>query len=131
MIGLFMVLKWAELRGRGVVSRWGSGAGLLSSDWGCENGRETRHECDLCQTRILCCECFSRRRCSVLVQPFGPLTDTALSFQIFSRVGKVLKIVTFTKNSSFQALIQYPDVVTAQAAKLVSAAPGDMRRRRG
>merc|ERR1712001_501067 len=39
-------------------------------------------------------------------------------FQIFSRVGKVMKIVTFTKNNTFQALIQYPDVFTAQAAKL-------------
>lgn len=39
-------------------------------------------------------------------------------YQIFSRVGKVLKIVTFTKNNTFQVLIQYPDVVTAQAAKL-------------
>lgn len=39
-------------------------------------------------------------------------------FQIFSRVGKVLKIVTFTKNNTFQALIQYPDVIIAQAAKL-------------
>merc|ERR1719367_2301710 len=39
-------------------------------------------------------------------------------YQIFSRVGKVLKIVTFTKNNTFQALIQYPDVITAQAAKL-------------
>eukprot|EP00092_Neocalanus_flemingeri_P022377 GFUD01024270.1.p1 GENE.GFUD01024270.1~~GFUD01024270.1.p1 ORF type:complete len:556 (+),score=138.32 GFUD01024270.1:226-1893(+) len=39
-------------------------------------------------------------------------------FQIFSRVGKVMKIVTFTKNNTFQALIQYPDVITAQAAKL-------------
>merc|ERR1719483_911855 len=39
-------------------------------------------------------------------------------FQIFSRVGKVLKVVTFTKNNIFQALIQYPDVITAQAAKL-------------
>jgi len=38
--------------------------------------------------------------------------------QIFSRVGKVMKIVTFTKNNNFQALIQYPDVITAQAAKL-------------
>lgn len=38
--------------------------------------------------------------------------------QLFSRFGKVLKIVTFTKNNSFQALIQYPDVVTAQSAKL-------------
>lgn len=39
-------------------------------------------------------------------------------YQIFSRFGKVLKIVTFTKNNTFQALIQYPDVITAQAAKL-------------
>ncbi|XP_037077238.1 polypyrimidine tract-binding protein 2-like isoform X2 [Pollicipes pollicipes] len=46
-----------------------------------------------------------------------PVTLDVLE-QIFSRVGKVLKIVTFTKNNSFQALIQYPDVVTAQAAKL-------------
>jgi polypyrimidine tract-binding protein 2 len=38
--------------------------------------------------------------------------------QIFTRVGRVLKIITFTKNNTFQALIQYPDVVTAQAAKL-------------
>ncbi|XP_035216803.1 polypyrimidine tract-binding protein 1-like isoform X1 [Stegodyphus dumicola] len=39
-------------------------------------------------------------------------------YQIFSRVGRVLKIVTFSKNGTFQALIQYPDVITAQAAKL-------------
>ena len=39
-------------------------------------------------------------------------------YQIFSRVGKVLKVVTFTKNNTFQVLIQYPDVITAQAAKL-------------
>ncbi|CAG0881886.1 unnamed protein product [Cyprideis torosa] len=38
--------------------------------------------------------------------------------QIFSRVGRVLKIITFTKNNTFQALIQYPDVIAAQAAKL-------------
>ncbi|XP_066993479.1 polypyrimidine tract-binding protein 1 isoform X3 [Anabrus simplex] len=38
--------------------------------------------------------------------------------QIFTRFGKVMKIVTFTKNNTFQALIQYPDVVTAQSAKL-------------
>lgn len=36
---------------------------------------------------------------------------------IFQRYGKVLKIVTFTKNNSFQALIQYPDTVSAQTAK--------------
>ena len=39
-------------------------------------------------------------------------------YQIFSRMGKVLKVVTFTKNNTFQVLIQYPDVITAQAAKL-------------
>ncbi|XP_053698623.1 polypyrimidine tract-binding protein 2 isoform X2 [Sabethes cyaneus] len=38
-------------------------------------------------------------------------------YQIFQRFGKVLKIVTFTKNNSFQALIQYPDAATAQHAK--------------
>ncbi|CAG0914871.1 unnamed protein product [Notodromas monacha] len=38
--------------------------------------------------------------------------------QIFSRVGRVLKIITFTKNNTFQALIQFPDVVAAQTAKL-------------
>lgn len=48
-----------------------------------------------------------------------PVTLDVL-YQIFSRVGKVLRIVTFTKNGFFQALIQYPDVVMAQAAKLVS-----------
>lgn len=46
-----------------------------------------------------------------------PVTLDVL-YQIFTRVGKVLKIVTFTKNNTFQALIQYPDVVTAQAAKM-------------
>ncbi|XP_071057668.1 polypyrimidine tract-binding protein 2 isoform X1 [Onthophagus taurus] len=38
-------------------------------------------------------------------------------YVIFQRFGKVLKIVTFTKNNSFQALIQYPDTQSAQAAK--------------
>lgn len=38
-------------------------------------------------------------------------------YEIFWRHGKVLKIVTFTKNNSFQVLVQYPDVVTAQSAK--------------
>jgi len=39
-------------------------------------------------------------------------------YQIFSRIGKVTKIVTFTKNSTFQALIQYENPLTAQTAKL-------------
>ncbi|BET02615.1 polypyrimidine tract Hypothetical protein protein [Nesidiocoris tenuis] len=39
-------------------------------------------------------------------------------YQIFSRYGKVLKIVTFTKNNSFQVLVQFQDVVAAQTAKM-------------
>lgn len=46
-----------------------------------------------------------------------PVTLDVLQ-QIFSRVGKVLKIVTFTKNGAFQALIQYAYVLHAQSAKL-------------
>ncbi|XP_036148340.1 polypyrimidine tract-binding protein 1 isoform X5 [Monomorium pharaonis] len=45
-----------------------------------------------------------------------PITLDIL-YQIFTRFGKVLKIVTFTKNSCFQALIQYADVLSAQTAK--------------
>ena len=39
-------------------------------------------------------------------------------YQIFSRAGKVLKIVTFTKNSVFQALVQFGDIPSAIQAKL-------------
>ncbi|XP_034951686.1 polypyrimidine tract-binding protein 1 isoform X10 [Chelonus insularis] len=46
-----------------------------------------------------------------------PITLDVLH-QIFTRFGKVLKIVTFTKNSTFQALIQYSDTIAAQNAKL-------------
>jgi len=53
----------------------------------------------------------------IVEQMLYPVTLDVI-YQIFSRVGKVLKIVTFTKNNTFQVLIQYPDVVTAQAAKL-------------
>ncbi|XP_018402187.1 PREDICTED: polypyrimidine tract-binding protein 1 isoform X1 [Cyphomyrmex costatus] len=45
-----------------------------------------------------------------------PITLDIL-YSIFTRYGKVLKIVTFTKNSSFQALIQYSDMLAAQTAK--------------
>lgn len=41
--------------------------------------------------------------------------------QIFSKFGTVLKIITFTKNNQFQALLQYADPVSAQHAKLVSS----------
>uniref|UniRef100_A0A8D2KJM6 Polypyrimidine tract-binding protein 1 n=1 Tax=Urocitellus parryii TaxID=9999 RepID=A0A8D2KJM6_UROPR len=40
------------------------------------------------------------------------------ALQIFSKFGTVLKIITFTKNNQFQALLQYADPVSAQHAKL-------------
>lgn len=43
--------------------------------------------------------------------------------QIFSKFGTVLRIIVFTKNSQFQALLQYADGASAQAAKLVSPPP--------
>ncbi|KAK2086800.1 Polypyrimidine tract-binding protein 1 [Saguinus oedipus] len=54
---------------------------------------------------------------------FYPVTLDVLH-QIFSKFGTVLKIITFTKNNQFQALLQYADPVSAQHAKLVSGAPG-------
>lgn len=42
-----------------------------------------------------------------------------LPLQIFSKFGTVMKIITFTKNNQFQALLQYSDPVNAQQAKLV------------
>jgi RNA recognition motif-containing protein len=38
-------------------------------------------------------------------------------YQIFSRYGPVLKIITFTKNDKYQALIQMKDAQSAQSAK--------------
>uniref|UniRef100_A0A669BS05 Polypyrimidine tract binding protein 1a n=1 Tax=Oreochromis niloticus TaxID=8128 RepID=A0A669BS05_ORENI len=49
---------------------------------------------------------------------FYPVTLDVLH-QIFSKFGTVLKIITFTKNNQFQALIQYADAMTAQHAKMV------------
>ncbi|NWY50292.1 PTBP1 protein, partial [Chionis minor] len=48
---------------------------------------------------------------------FYPVTLDVLH-QIFSKLGAVLKIITFTKNNQFQALLQYADPVSAQHAKL-------------
>ncbi|CAI5695902.1 unnamed protein product [Oreochromis niloticus] len=48
---------------------------------------------------------------------FYPVTLDVLH-QIFSKFGTVLKIITFTKNNQFQALIQYADAMTAQHAKM-------------
>ncbi|CAF0858308.1 unnamed protein product [Rotaria sordida] len=39
-------------------------------------------------------------------------------YQIFSKFGVVLKIITFTKNDKFQGLIQMKDAMTAQSAKI-------------
>ncbi|BFY99434.1 hypothetical protein BsWGS_02473 [Bradybaena similaris] len=38
-------------------------------------------------------------------------------YQLFIKFGKVLKIITFTKNNTFQALIQMADAISAAAAK--------------
>ncbi|XP_043941639.1 polypyrimidine tract-binding protein 2 isoform X2 [Protopterus annectens] len=48
---------------------------------------------------------------------YYPVTLDVLH-QIFSKFGAVLKIITFTKNNQFQALLQYADPVNAQQAKL-------------
>uniref|UniRef100_A0A8C5BCM9 RRM domain-containing protein n=1 Tax=Gadus morhua TaxID=8049 RepID=A0A8C5BCM9_GADMO len=46
-----------------------------------------------------------------------PVTLEVL-YQIFSKFGVVLKIITFTKNGQFQALLQYADGMAAQHSKL-------------
>ncbi|RVE59114.1 hypothetical protein OJAV_G00201430 [Oryzias javanicus] len=48
---------------------------------------------------------------------FYPVTLDVLQ-QIFSKFGTVMKIITFTKNNQFQALLQYSDPLHAQHAKL-------------
>ncbi|XP_017289485.2 polypyrimidine tract-binding protein 2 isoform X3 [Kryptolebias marmoratus] len=48
---------------------------------------------------------------------FYPVTLDVLQ-QIFSKFGTVMKIITFTKNNQFQALLQYSDPAHAQHAKL-------------
>ncbi|XP_024072386.1 polypyrimidine tract-binding protein 3 isoform X1 [Trachemys scripta elegans] len=48
---------------------------------------------------------------------FYPVTLEVL-YQIFSKFGTVLKIITFTKNNQFQALLQYADPMNANYAKM-------------
>ncbi|KAM9083724.1 polypyrimidine tract-binding protein 3 isoform X2 [Eschrichtius robustus] len=48
---------------------------------------------------------------------FYPVTLEVLH-QIFSKFGTVLKIITFTKNNQFQALLQYADPLNAHYAKM-------------
>ncbi|XP_048030422.1 polypyrimidine tract-binding protein 2 isoform X2 [Megalobrama amblycephala] len=47
---------------------------------------------------------------------FYPVTLDVLQ-QIFSKFGTVMKIITFTKNNQFQALLQFNDPTNAQQAK--------------
>lgn len=53
------------------------------------------------------------------IPPYPQIELTRPLSQIFSKFGTVLKIITFTKNNQFQALLQYADPVSAQHAKLV------------
>ncbi|GAB0205921.1 polypyrimidine tract-binding protein 3 isoform X2 [Grus americana] len=48
---------------------------------------------------------------------FYPVTLEVL-YQIFSKFGSVLKIITFTRNNQFQALLQYADPMSAYYAKM-------------
>uniref|UniRef100_A0A8B9QP27 Polypyrimidine tract-binding protein 1 n=1 Tax=Apteryx owenii TaxID=8824 RepID=A0A8B9QP27_APTOW len=48
---------------------------------------------------------------------FYPVTLEVL-YQIFSKFGTVLKIITFTKNNQFQVLLQYADPMNAHYAKM-------------
>uniref|UniRef100_A0A4W3HM75 Polypyrimidine tract-binding protein 1 n=1 Tax=Callorhinchus milii TaxID=7868 RepID=A0A4W3HM75_CALMI len=48
---------------------------------------------------------------------YYPVTLDVL-YQIFSKFGSVMKIITFTKNNQFQALLQYSEPLNAQQAKL-------------
>lgn len=53
----------------------------------------------------------------VVEQMVYPVTLDVLH-QIFSRFGEVVKIVTFAKDKVFQALVQFSDLIAAQAARL-------------
>ncbi|XP_009982489.1 PREDICTED: polypyrimidine tract-binding protein 3-like, partial [Tauraco erythrolophus] len=48
---------------------------------------------------------------------FYPVTLEVL-YQIFSKFGSVLKIITFSRNDQFQALLQYADPMSAYYAKM-------------
>ncbi|XP_071586314.1 polypyrimidine tract-binding protein 3 [Heliangelus exortis] len=53
----------------------------------------------------------------VVENVFYPITLDVL-LQIFSKFGSVLKIITFSKNNKFQALLQYADPMNAYYAKM-------------
>ncbi|KAM6902515.1 polypyrimidine tract-binding protein 3-like [Xenentodon cancila] len=52
----------------------------------------------------------------IVENPFYPVTLEVLQ-QIFSKFGSVLKIITFTRNNQFQALLQFSETAHAQHAK--------------
>ncbi|KAM7447078.1 Polypyrimidine tract-binding protein 1 [Porites harrisoni] len=54
---------------------------------------------------------------AVIDKLWYPITVEVL-YKIFSSLGTVLRIVTFTKNSQFQALIEFNSVTEAEIAKL-------------
>lgn len=54
----------------------------------------------------------------VIVDNVGYPVTLEILHSLFSRFGKVLKIITFTKNNTFQALIQYSDPIAATTAKV-------------
>uniref|UniRef100_A0A8C6UC50 Polypyrimidine tract binding protein 2 n=1 Tax=Neogobius melanostomus TaxID=47308 RepID=A0A8C6UC50_9GOBI len=53
----------------------------------------------------------------IIENMFYPVTLDVLQ-QIFSKFGTVMKIITFTKNNQFQALLQFSEPIQAQQAKL-------------
>ncbi|NXX40923.1 PTBP3 protein, partial [Tricholaema leucomelas] len=53
----------------------------------------------------------------ILENPFYPITLEVL-YQLFSKFGSVLKIITFSKNNKFQALLEYATPANACCAKM-------------
>lgn len=65
-------------------------------------------------------KCVGKKSATALLLVFVWFSFFLFAFlQIFSKFGTVMKIITFTKNNQFQALLQYSDPVNAQQAKLV------------
>lgn len=104
-----------DLDGGGLLSRHADVCRILVSADGHEKHKTPRPLHEL----LLLCAISSEINISKSCDRFCSLPSS----QIFSKFGTVLRIIVFTKNSQFQALLQYPDGASAQAAKLVSVAP--------
>lgn len=63
-------------------------------------------------------EANSRTTLRVIVENLVYPVTIEVLHQIFSKFGKVLKMIIFNKNNTFQALIQFCDSVSANASKL-------------